>query len=56
MPDFIIGDLNFTGEDEEYKYMAQKGYYTKQVNYTTPYGTQVDWIFSKKKLDLLQVE
>lgn len=54
-PDYIIGDFNFNTRDKEYDYMIQKGWYSGKVNYTTPFNTQVDFVFSKTKYDKLDV-
>ena len=48
-PDFIIGDFNFNPLDKEFEYITKKKkYYTGLVDETTPFGKQVDFIFSKK--------
>ncbi len=49
-PDYIIGDFNFNNLDSEYKYLTEDhSYYTGLVDYTTPFGKQVDFIFAKEK-------
>jgi endonuclease/exonuclease/phosphatase family metal-dependent hydrolase len=52
-PDYIIGDFNFNSLDKEYEYLTKKcNYYTGLVDYTTPFGKQVDFIFSKNPYKL----
>lgn len=49
-PDYIIGDFNFNNFDTEYEYLTKEHkYYTGLTDYTTPFGKQVDFIFSKSK-------
>lgn len=48
-PDYIIGDFNFNTKDKEYQFMLNNGWKTEIVDYTTPYETQVDFVFSKNK-------
>ena len=48
-PDYIIGDFNFNNLDDEYKFMTKEhSYTTGLVDYTTPFGKQVDFIFAKQ--------
>ena len=48
-PDYIIGDFNFNKLDNEYKFLTETNSYTTGlVDYTTPFGKQVDFIFAKK--------
>jgi endonuclease/exonuclease/phosphatase family metal-dependent hydrolase len=47
-PDFILGDFNFNKNDIEFRFMINNNYQTYETDYTTPYGTQVDFIFAKK--------
>lgn len=46
-PDYIIGDLNFTPQDAEFDYITAKGYESERLPYTTPFDTQVDYMFGR---------
>ena len=53
-PDYIIGDFNFNNFDKEFAYISEMGYYTGIVDYTTPFGKQVDFVFAKNKYNYFE--
>ena len=54
-PDFIVGDLNFKQNSEEYKFLLNDGFKTFNSKLkTTPFGITVDYIWFKKDKNFIQ--
>ena len=55
-PDIIIGDFNFESDEPEFEYTTSQGYETTKHDYTTPFGSQVDWVFDREGRNVIQQE
>lgn len=61
-PNYIIGNFNFTNIDPEYNYIINQiyksnhaiKYQTINLNYTTAFNTQTDYVFSISKIKFCQ--
>lgn len=54
-PDFIVGDLNFKQNSEEYKFLLNNGFTTLNSNLkTTPFRITVDYIWFKENKNFIQ--
>ena len=49
-PDIVVGDMNFTPEDDEMKLFEAAEYSCEKELSTTIYGAKMDFVFSNKKI------
>lgn len=53
----ILGDCNFVKEDMEFQIITEQcNFRTMTLGETTPFGTQVDWVFCKPSVEMIHCQ